>query len=417
MTCMLKEVSAIRNFLMNILREPKNLLVLIITLFVLSGLALLLLLTRYAPASALNEEIVLILFGGLLALLLRLYYSISQYHQPVLADHRLSIADVPLEEAVSTIGQVLEEQRRIEEDLRLREERLITTLNSMPHAVITTDQRELITYMNPMAEKLTGWKKQEALRKPVGDVYRIQEDDQSSKVINPLAQMGKGSKRSKNYQFVLRPKSGSSMWILSSVGRMKSRSGESLGVVIAFQDLSEQKRQELKMIEEAHLDDLTGLPNRRHLQKSFAALVGGPKGKKQQLAVMFLDLDRFKSVNDTFGHEVGDVLLKSVSKRFRSLISKNDIISRIAGDEFIIVLIDIDKPQALGVAKRILDGMKDPFFIRGYRLLVTPSIGISFFPEDGAKLDELLDKADQAMYLAKKSGKNNVQIFDHSRIS
>ncbi|WP_134701660.1 diguanylate cyclase domain-containing protein [Ammoniphilus sp. YIM 78166] len=410
-------MSTIRDLLTNILREPKNLLVLIITLFVFSGLALLLLLTQYAPAFALNEEIVLILFAGLLALLLRLYYSISQYNPPALSDPRLTITDVPLETTVSSIGQVLEEHRRIEEELRLREERLITTLNSMPHAVITTDQKELITFMNPMAEKLTGWKKQEAIRKPVGDVYRIQEDDQSNKVINPLAPMGKGSKKTKNHQYVLRSRSGSGVWVLSSVARMKSKMGESLGVVIAFQDLSEQKRQEMKMIEEAHLDDLTGLPNRRHLQKSFSGLVGGQRGKNQQLAVMFLDLDRFKSVNDTFGHEVGDLLLKLVSKRFRSLISKNDIVSRIAGDEFIIVLRDIDKPQALGVAHRILDGMKEPFFIRGYRLLVTPSIGISFFPEDGAKLDELLDKADQAMYQAKKSGKNNVQIFDHSRIS
>lgn len=410
-------MSDIRHFFISILKEPKKLLTLIITLFTLNGLALFLLLSQYSSAQAFNEELVLILFIGLLALLLRLYYSISRNNPTTFTETRLSAAEISLDAAVSSIGQVLEEHKRIEEDLRLREERLITTLNSMPHAVITTDEYELITYLNPMAEKLTGWKKQEAMSRLISEVYRIQAGEQSNKVIRPSAVLNKEIKGNKNYQFVLKPRSGTGVWILSSIARLNNRMGESLGLVIAFQDLTEQKRQEMKIKEEAHVDDLTGLPNRRYLQKNFTALVRDPNVKRQQLAVLFVDLDRFKSVNDTFGHEVGDALLKSVSLRFRSLINKHDIVSRIAGDEFIIVLRNIDEPQAMGVAQRILDGMKDPFFIRGYKLLVTPSIGISFFPKDGGKLDELLDKADQAMYLAKKSGKNNAQIFDGSRHS
>lgn len=176
-------------------------------------------------------------------------------------------------------------------------------------------------------------------------------------------------------------------------------------------DITERKCIEEKLHYMAYHDKLTGLPNRYmlndYLQKSLARC----KRSEQKLAVLFLDLDRFKFINDIKGHNAGDDMLKQVTDRLVGAVREDDIVSRLGGDEFIIVLEDIEQSQVKETAKRILETFTYPFLIQNEEFFISTSIGISMFPDDGANSETLIKNADIAMYLAKKRGKNNYQFF------
>lgn len=162
----------------------------------------------------------------------------------------------------------------------------------------------------------------------------------------------------------------------------------------------------------AYHDYLTGLPNYRLFKICIQEALDKAKEKDTLLAVMFLDLDRFKIVNDTFGHATGDLLLKYISKQIQSCVSPEDTVSRIGGDEFSVLLPSITEPEdAIEMAQKIMKVLENPVIIKGYKIPITTSIGISFYPEDGSDADSLLKLADRAMYRVKKHGKNNFAIY------
>jgi diguanylate cyclase (GGDEF)-like protein/PAS domain S-box-containing protein len=181
------------------------------------------------------------------------------------------------------------------------------------------------------------------------------------------------------------------------------------GVIL---DITEGKSYEEKIYHMAHHDLLTGLPNRYYLKKYLASLV--ESHVKRQMAVLFIDLDRFKVINDTKGHTFGDILLEKVTERLKSCLSKKDFIVRYGGDEFIIVLQNVTKEKVSHIAETIIERFAESFVINGLEVFITPSIGISMYPEDGNDIDTLIKNADAAMYLAKEKGKNNYQFYDSS---
>ncbi|WP_234978470.1 bifunctional diguanylate cyclase/phosphodiesterase [Bacillus tuaregi] len=182
-------------------------------------------------------------------------------------------------------------------------------------------------------------------------------------------------------------------------------------VQVFFRDITEQKKSEELIKRMAYHDPLTGLPNRNYFNKSFQEAIQNAEREKQTLAVFFIDLDRFKPVNDTLGHEMGDLLLISVATRLQSCLSKDDILSRQGGDEFIILLNQSSKLEATQVAERIMDVLSYPFKLYTHEIYVTSSIGISLYPDDGSHPDQLIKHADLAMYEAKHKGKNDFQFY------
>ncbi|MFC4324212.1 bifunctional diguanylate cyclase/phosphodiesterase [Litchfieldia salsa] len=160
-------------------------------------------------------------------------------------------------------------------------------------------------------------------------------------------------------------------------------------------------------------DDLTNLPNRRLFSEKVKEAISRHKdGNGRMLALMYLDLDRFKLINDSLGHNVGDALLKEVAYRVRKCLRDTDIVSRQAGDEFTILLQDILKIEVSSIAQHIIESLAKPFMVKGHEIFITPSIGISFYPVDGGDVDDLITKADIAMYQAKKEGRNTYQFYD-----
>lgn len=176
-------------------------------------------------------------------------------------------------------------------------------------------------------------------------------------------------------------------------------------------DISEQKAAERKIRELAEFDPLTGLPNRRLLRDRFTQMVAVAERENADLALIFLDLDHFKRINDSLGHSVGDDLLCAVAERLTTAIRKVDTLARLGGDEFIFALPGIQSAAAAEVARRLLEVCATPFSVAGHDLTVTPSLGISLYPRDGKDLEALLRNADTAMYKAKELGRNAFQFY------
>lgn len=183
-------------------------------------------------------------------------------------------------------------------------------------------------------------------------------------------------------------------------------------VQIFFQNISDRKKAEKLMYQMAYHDPLTGLPNRRMFFNRLNKTILETKPKHMGLAVMFIDLDGFKQVNDFYGHETGDMILIEVGKRLTDCVHGEDTVSRLAGDEYSILLQNIDQKDAVQIAQRIIDSLNTSIKVNDKEVLVTPSIGISFYLHDGIHPETLLKQADMAMYEAKKHGKNNYQIYN-----
>ena len=182
-----------------------------------------------------------------------------------------------------------------------------------------------------------------------------------------------------------------------------------------IRDVTEHKQFEQKLAEMATHDALTGLPNRILLSDRFTVALALSRRSRNRLAVLMLDLDRFKAVNDSMGHDVGDQLLKAAGKRLKVPMRKSDTVARIGGDEFVVLLPQIPHAdEAAKVAQRILEAFREPFVFDGHRLYITTSIGIAVYPEGGEDIESLLKNADIAMYGAKEQGRDAYRFYDGS---
>jgi diguanylate cyclase (GGDEF)-like protein/PAS domain S-box-containing protein len=189
--------------------------------------------------------------------------------------------------------------------------------------------------------------------------------------------------------------------------------GNAIGIQGIAQDITERKRAEVKLKRIAHYDLLTNLPNRVLLADRLSQAMVQCQRRNKSLAVAYLDLDGFKAVNDTYGHDVGDKLLTTVSQRMKEALREGDTLARIGGDEFIAVLVDLDNTEdKKPVLKRLLKATAEPVAMGDAAMKVSVSIGVTLYPQDGVDADQLIRHADQAMYVAKQAGKNRYHLFD-----
>ncbi|MDQ7073126.1 MAG: EAL domain-containing protein [Gammaproteobacteria bacterium] len=204
---------------------------------------------------------------------------------------------------------------------------------------------------------------------------------------------------------------GESFWGMMSGKAIDPKDMEA-GTIWLFEDITEQKEKDEKLQKLASLDSLTGLPNRGVFNDRLEHAIHQSNRKAVRLAVFFLDLDRFKHINDSLGHKAGDNLLCEVAKRLKQCVREGDTVARLGGDEFTLILEDIRSIQFVAkVAEKVLNVVAEPYNLEGTEVTISPSIGISLFPADGKNSEILLKNADAAMYHAKESGRNNFQFY------
>jgi len=292
-------------------------------------------------------------------------------------------------------------------------ERAEVTLNSIGDAVLSTDIEGKITYLNAVAERMTGWGREEAYGRPLGEVFRVIDKNTGETARDPLEfalQQDRTVGLTTNTMLVRRD--GLESAIEDSAAPIRDREGRVVGGVIVFRDVGEAQALARRMSYVAQHDVLTELPNRMLLNDRLSQAMGMAQRHHKKLAVLFVDLDRFKAVNDSLGHATGDAVLQSVAKRLREALRDTDTVSRQGGDEFVILLPEINTAQdADRVAKKLLATLAEPQMAGGSAVPVTASIGISVYPEHGQDAESLVHCADMAMYEAKRSGGGNYCFF------
>jgi diguanylate cyclase (GGDEF)-like protein/PAS domain S-box-containing protein len=309
----------------------------------------------------------------------------------------------------------IQQREKTEQELFRQKQQALVTLESIGDGVITTNMQSEVTYLNPVAEKMTGWAKQESLGRPLLEVFRILNESTRKLAPNPIdVVLAHNEICGLANHTLLVSKSGEEYAIEDSAAPIRDASGKILGVVLVFHDVSDARQMAQKMTYLAEHDFLTDLPNRLLLTDRITQALMSASRRKAKVAVLFFDIDNFKKVNDSLGHEVGDQLLKLLCNKLKACVRKTDTVSRQGGDEFVILLPEItDDATPADIAAKILDSTKSPMNIGSHELFVTASIGIAVYPDDGETVDVLTRHADAAMYHAKNLGKNNYQFFTH----
>lgn len=306
------------------------------------------------------------------------------------------------------------QQAQLALHLHAEKERAQVTLSSIGDAVITTDAAGRVTFLNQVAIDLTAWSLADALNKPLVEIFNIVNEATRQPVINPVHQvLEKGKTVLLANHTVLIAKDGTEYNIEDSAAPILLGNGELVGCVLVFHDVTEKHRLLRDVRWQAGHDVLTGLPNRALLADRFERALLHARRQQTWLAVCLLDLDEFKPVNDTHGHDVGDKLLVQAAQRLSEVLRAEDTVARMGGDEFVLLLGGLHSQEETRLSlQRILDGMCAPYLIEDHHIEVSASVGVVFYPDDDADPDTLLRHADQAMYQAKQLGRNRFHFFD-----
>ncbi|WP_332698671.1 EAL domain-containing protein [Halalkalibacter lacteus] len=297
------------------------------------------------------------------------------------------------------------ENKKLLEQIEIKEQRYKSLFDYNNDAVFSFDLIGNFTSVNKAVENISGYHSSELLNTPFLNLIH---PDDINEAIESFGVSIKGKPQSLNTRVM--HKDGNAIFLnVTSAPIIVNK--EIVGIYGIAKDITEQKKTEDMIEHMAYHDYLTGLPNRNMLEQRLSKELRIAEEKKQNAAILFIDLDRFKNINDTLGHSMGDLLLKEVSKRLKETVVDSDLVFRHGGDEFIVVLHDADRDVAAKVTRRILDVIATPIHINNYEIFTSPSIGISLFPDDGKNVEILIKHANFAMYQAKHAGKNTYKFY------
>ncbi|WP_051443089.1 bifunctional diguanylate cyclase/phosphodiesterase [Curvibacter gracilis] len=353
-----------------------------------------------SPADSAWSLLACVSMAALLALLTH-----TLLMQPVRLRRQVALRTQELEQANAQLAGEIEERRKAEESQRLA----ANVFTFAREAISITDAQGTIIDVNAAFSRITGYERAEVLGK------------------NPrMLQSGRQSRA--YYQAMWRSLTDSGYWAgeiwnrrkngevfaeLLTISAVKNAEGVTQNYVALFTDITPMKEQQKQLEHIAHYDALTDLPNRTLLADRLQQAMAQTQRRGQSLAVAYLDLDGFKTVNDTHGHAVGDELLVALAARLMATLREGDTLSRIGGDEFVAILVDLESVSAHEtVLLRLLEAASTPVKIKGLSLQVSVSIGLTLYPQDNVSADQLMRHADQAMYIAKQGGKNRYHLFD-----
>jgi diguanylate cyclase (GGDEF)-like protein/PAS domain S-box-containing protein len=326
----------------------------------------------------------------------------------------LEIGGAPVMDAAgNVVGSIgvhndVTERRMAEEALRESEARYRLMAENSTDMISRTSNRGIVLYASDACRRLLGYEPSELVGRSFYD-FIFEVDREEVRYLSSLIHESGPT----TFAYRVEKKDGSLVWFETTSRSVRDAlTGKIREIVGVSRDVTERKRVEEQIEYQAYHDALTGLPNRRLFRDRLTVALAHARRMKHPLAVMFLDLDRFKVVNDTLGHSVGDELLKAIAARLQASLREEDSIARMGGDEFTVLLADLKTPDAAAkIAQKVLDTVALPLQIEGTELFITTSIGIALFPSDGDTAEGLLANADHAMYRAKDAGRNSYQMF------
>jgi diguanylate cyclase (GGDEF)-like protein/PAS domain S-box-containing protein len=305
------------------------------------------------------------------------------------------------------------ERKRMENELFDEKERVRLTLQSIGDAVVCSDAKGMVTYLNPVAERLTGWQAFDAAVHNVDEVVSLRSPDNDEPLPSTLrTAMQQGAPTEPVRGVLVHRTTGQRFQVEQTASPITDRHGAVTGAVAVLRDVTDAVAMAERMAHLAQYDPLTDLPNRVLLQDRAQLAMAQALREGKSLAVMYLDLDGFKQINDTLGHAVGDQLLVQFAQRLQAGVRASDTVCRQGGDEFVVLLPGLDTPEAAcGVARKILAACDTPFELAGRRVQVGLSGGIALFPQHGDSFDELSRHADDALYAAKRGGRMRFMLY------
>jgi diguanylate cyclase (GGDEF)-like protein/PAS domain S-box-containing protein len=301
-----------------------------------------------------------------------------------------------------------------EAELAVEKEKLRVTLESIGEGVITTDAEGRIVFMNPIAEQLTGWTSEEAVGRRTQEIFVIIDEATGQPALDPVAEsLRRQLPHYFNDDAVLVSRSGERRAVRDSAAPIRTPQGDVLGAVLVFQDITHSRALQKELAHSAMHDGLTGLPNRVAFDRALTVATDQARHEMREHALCFIDLDRFKPVNDTAGHAAGDALLQQISHAIRRACRQQDFVARIGGDEFAVLLADCSIAGARKAARQVIDSIAGVRFTwNGRTYQIGASIGIVEVTAKSPHLTELLNQADTACYAAKAAGRNGVVVYD-----
>lgn len=315
-----------------------------------------------------------------------------------------------------TLHEALERARHSEHALQEEKEKLVVTLHSIGDAVITTNERGYVEYMNPVAEELLGWRLADIYDTPLSKVMRLIDEESGRPLVNPVDLcLENGEKVIEEGHKMLIRHDGRQVAIADSAAPIRDQVGELRGVILVFHDVGQARKLARQLSFQASHDPLTGLSNRREFEVQLARLLESAQVQHQQHGLCYIDLDQFKVVNDVCGHSAGDELLRQLAALLQSQVREADILARLGGDEFGVLLTHCSVDQAVRVAENIRSAVQDFRFLYEDRSFeIGASIGVAPITRDSRSTAELLSAADIACFAAKDGGRNRVHLYKHS---
>lgn len=299
------------------------------------------------------------------------------------------------------------ERFKASEALRRSEERYRTLAEAAHDMIFIVGPDWRVQYVNGFAAKHLGVSQEDIIGKDIGELFPLKLSNQRKKGLKKVFETGKPL-----YAESKTETPEGDIWLGTWLTPIKNDWGKIESVLGISRDITERKRAEETIKHMAYYDPLTDLPNRALFNDRLDVALARARRNNEKLAVLFLDLDNFKTINDTLGHNIGDKLLQSVGERLKRCVREEDTVARLGGDEFVLLLPQIGQPEdALKVAEKLLKAILPPFSLGKREIHVTTSIGIAIFPDDGRKAQSLLKNADTALYKAKENGRNNYQLY------
>ncbi|WP_084191053.1 putative bifunctional diguanylate cyclase/phosphodiesterase [Methylomarinum vadi] len=326
--------------------------------------------------------------------------------------HRTIMTSLELRFDNRMLMKEIRDRQLAEEALHQQKERLQITFSAMGEGVIITDSNGLIEYINPAAEKISGWLNSDVIHKKTEEIFTYFNEETGNQqlpaILNSL--MNPACSRQNH---LLRTKNGEHRLIEEIATPLMDRSGSIIvGAVAIIRDITQANEYSRQLAFQASHDALTRLPNRSLLCDRLEHAISKAKRTNCMVAVLFMDLDRFKQINDSLGHAAGDELLCGVAQQIEASVREGDTVARLGGDEFVVVLEDIqDLSHVTSVAQKIINHLAHPLTIENQEITANLSIGIAVYPRDGPDVETLLKHADTAMYQTKKFGHEKIQFY------